>query len=119
MFSVFCFQGAKQKFGRPAVVAGTSAEDAGHSRNQAGAFDGKLHGLIKGELNHVFSPNFVANLKYSHYDQGFGLDPFGRHRRSGIRRPDRCGVARRLDLVPERAPVEHLQRRLQLLHGQP
>ena len=77
MFSVFYFQGVKQKFGRPAVVAGTSAEDASHSRNQAGAFDGKLHGLIKGELNHVFSPNFVANLKYSHYDQGFGLIPSG------------------------------------------
>ncbi len=77
MFSVFYFQGVKQKFGRPAAVAGTSAEDASHSRNQAGAFNGKLHGLIKGELNHVFNPNFVANLKYSHYDQGFGLVPAG------------------------------------------
>ncbi len=77
MVSVFYYNGVKQKFGRPATLTGTSSEDSGHSRNQDNLYDSPLHGLIKGEINHVFGPNFVANGKYSYYDQGFSLTPVG------------------------------------------
>jgi hypothetical protein len=77
MFSAFWFLGQKQKFGRPNPVIGGLTEEASHQRNQAGAYPSKLHGFLKFEDNHVFSPNFMANVKYSYYSQGFTLTPVG------------------------------------------
>lgn len=80
MFSVFYFNGMKEKFGRSATPTGSvsvGSEDASHTRDQASAYDNPLHGLLKAELNHVFNPSFVGNVKYSYYDQGFSLTPEG------------------------------------------
>jgi carboxypeptidase family protein/TonB-dependent receptor-like protein len=75
MFSTFYYLGNKEKFGRPA--AGSLSEEATHPRNQGGAYPSKLHGLVKVEDNHVFSPNFMANVRYSYYSTGFSLSPIG------------------------------------------
>jgi hypothetical protein len=77
MFSVFWFNGDKSKFGRPNPLSGTTSEAASHTRDQGNQYEGPLHGMFKGELNHVFGPSFVANIKYSYFDSGFGLIPEG------------------------------------------
>src|SRR4029453_10730808 len=77
MFSLYWFNGVKEKFGRAVAIPGTTSEEASHTRNQTGNYDNGLHGFFKGELNHVFSPAFVGNVKYSYYDQGFSLTPQG------------------------------------------
>lgn len=73
-FSVYYFNGAKEKFGRPASAL---SEDASHSRNQGNAYPGWLHGFLKVEDNHVLSSNFMMNLKYAYYGSGFSLTPQG------------------------------------------
>ncbi len=73
-FSVYYFNGAKEKFGRPASAL---SEDASHSRDQGNAYPGWLHGFVKVEDNHVLSSNFMMNLKYAYYGSGFSLVPQG------------------------------------------
>ncbi len=77
MISILWFLGSKEKFGRPATLVGTSSEEAGHSRNQAGLYDSPFHGFWKAEWNHIFGQSLMANAKYSYYDQGFSLTPVG------------------------------------------
>jgi Carboxypeptidase regulatory-like domain/TonB-dependent Receptor Plug Domain len=77
MFSLYWFNGVKDKYGRAVSIPGTTSEEASHTRNQTSLYDNGLHGFFKGELNHVFSPSFVGNVKYSYYDQGFSLTPQG------------------------------------------
>jgi hypothetical protein len=72
------FQGAKEKFGRPGFGSafGLSEPDTA-LWNQGGVYPSGPHGLIRVEDNHVFSPNFVLNLKYGYYGTGFELAPRG------------------------------------------
>jgi hypothetical protein len=79
MFSAFWFNGEKTKLGRPGYGGyGVGAEEVTHSRDQGAAYEnGWPHGFLKVEDNHVFSPNFMLNLKLSHYNQGFSLTPQG------------------------------------------
>src|SRR5262245_955909 len=78
MFSAFWFLGQKVKLGR-ANSRGLGTETASHTRDQGGIYsdDSWPHGFLKIEDNHVFSPNFMLNVKLSHYNQGFGLVPQG------------------------------------------
>ena len=78
MFSAFWFMGSKIKLGR-ANSRGLGTETASHTRDQGGIYsdDSWPHGFLKIEDNHVFSPNFMLNVKLSHYNQGFGLVPVG------------------------------------------
>jgi hypothetical protein len=78
MFSAFWFLGQKIKLGR-ANSRGLGTETASHTRDQGGIYsdDSWPHGFLKVEDNHVFSPNFMLNVKLSHYNQGFGLVPVG------------------------------------------
>src|SRR5262249_11429809 len=75
MVSLFYFLGAKEKFGRSPGVEGVEPDS--FLWNQGGAYKDGPHGLLKAELNHVFSPNFVLNLKAAHYNTGFGFTPRG------------------------------------------
>jgi hypothetical protein len=85
MVSAFYYNGVKEKYGRPVDNAApplseslaVGQEDASHTRNQAQAYDGPLHGFFKGEWNHVFSPQFLGNVKYAYLDSGFTLAPVG------------------------------------------
>ena len=76
MFSAYWFLGQKIKLGRP-NTRGLGTETASHTRDQGGIYsdDNWPHGFLKIEDNHVFSPNFMLNVKLSHYNQGFGLVP--------------------------------------------
>ena len=78
MFSAFWFNGKKIKIGR-ANNLGLGTETASHTRDQGGIYsdDNWPQGFLKVEDNHVFSPNFMLNVKLSHYNQGFGLVPQG------------------------------------------
>jgi hypothetical protein len=79
MFSAYWFLGDKIKLGRP-NTRGLGTETASHSRDQGNVFeDGSKypHGFLKVEDNHIFSPNFMLNVKLSHYNTGFGLAPEG------------------------------------------
>ena len=78
MFSAFWFLGDKIKLGRT-NNRGLGTETPSHTRDQGGVFadDNWPHGFLKVEDNHVFSPNFMLNVKLSHYSQGFGLVPQG------------------------------------------
>jgi hypothetical protein len=76
MFSVFYFNGVKEKFGRPVNTSGAT-DTQPHTRDQGNAYPGWLHGFGKVEDNHVFGPNFVMNLKYAYYGSGFSLTPEG------------------------------------------
>jgi hypothetical protein len=78
MFSAFWFLGQKIKLGRT-NNRGLGTETASHTRDQGGIYsdDSWPHGFLKVEDNHVFSPNFMLNVKLSHYNQGFGLVPVG------------------------------------------
>jgi hypothetical protein len=77
MLSAFWFLGAKEKFGRPNPVIAGLSEEASHQRNQGGIYPSRLKGFYKVEDNHVFSPNFMANVKYAYYGTGFTLTPVG------------------------------------------
>jgi Carboxypeptidase regulatory-like domain/TonB-dependent Receptor Plug Domain len=79
MFSAYWFFGDKIKLGRP-NPRGLGTEAASHTRNQGSIFEAGSnypHGFLKVEDNHVFSPNFMLNVKASHYNTGFGLVPVG------------------------------------------
>jgi Carboxypeptidase regulatory-like domain/TonB-dependent Receptor Plug Domain len=73
--SVFWFLGSKTKDGR-AVGFGVEEADS-FLWNQGSDYVGGPHGFTKAEINHVFSPNFFLNAKYSYYNTGFGLHPRG------------------------------------------
>jgi carboxypeptidase family protein/TonB-dependent receptor-like protein len=89
MFSAYWFMGEKVKLGR-ANARGLGNETPSHTRDQGGIYsdDSWPHGFLKVEDNHVFSPNFMFNVKLSHFNQGFGLVPQG-----GL------GLAEGLDIV--------------------
>jgi hypothetical protein len=76
MISVLWFNGEKQKFGRGTGDAQVLAPSA--TWNQGNAYpEGKPHGLLKFENNHVFSPTFFLSSKYAYYGTGFSLEPAG------------------------------------------
>jgi hypothetical protein len=79
MVSGLFFNGKKLKYGRD---PGLGVQlDAGALWNQGNGYEdfipGNLHGMWKFEVNHVFSPNFYLNGKYTNYDTGFSLAPSG------------------------------------------
>jgi hypothetical protein len=78
MVTVSYFNGEKIKEGRPGYGSafGLSEPDSA-LWNQANSYPSGPHGLIKIEDNHVFSPNFVLNLKYGFYGSGFSFTPRG------------------------------------------
>jgi hypothetical protein len=73
MASLFYFNSEKTVAGR-SPASGLN-ENTGNLWNQGNAYDGNLHGLIKAEWDHTFSPNFFMTGKYVHFDTGFGLYP--------------------------------------------
>jgi hypothetical protein len=77
MVSAFYFLGSKQKFGR-SPGSGLQEED-GFLWDQDNAFtDGGLPGgMWKAQVDHTFSPNLFASVKYMYYDTGFTLAPRG------------------------------------------
>jgi len=78
MLSAYWFLGEKIKLGRP-NNRGLGTETPSHGRDQGGVYeDGNYpNGFLKIEDNHAFSPNFMLNVKASHYNTGFGLVPIG------------------------------------------
>jgi hypothetical protein len=74
-FSVFWFLSEKIKIGRqpglPLTFSEQSVWDQGNLNSEF--MPGNIPGLLKFELNHVFNPNFIMNVKYSNHDGGFVL----------------------------------------------
>jgi hypothetical protein len=77
MVSAFYFNGAKQKFGRSPGLGLQWEDTALWNQDNAYDDDWRPNGLSKIEINHVFSPNFFMNAKYSNYNTGFTLAPRG------------------------------------------
>jgi Carboxypeptidase regulatory-like domain/TonB-dependent Receptor Plug Domain len=79
MFSAYWFLGDKIKLGR-ANARGLGTETASHTRDQGNVFEEGSswpHGFLKLEDSHVFGPSFTVDVKFSHYNTGFGLVPQG------------------------------------------
>ncbi len=79
MVSGLFFNGKKLKFGRDPGL-GVQLDDSALWNQGSGYEDfmpGDVHGMWKFEVNHVFSPNFHLNAKYTNYDTGFSLAPRG------------------------------------------
>jgi hypothetical protein len=74
-FSAFWFNNEKIKQGRqpslPLQYSEESVWDQGNRYSEDTLFG--VPGLLKFELNHVFSPNFIMNFRYSNMDSGFEL----------------------------------------------
>ncbi len=73
--SVFFFNGKKVKNGRSPGL-GLQWADSGlwdQDNLYSDFMPGNIHGLLKFEINHIFSPDFFMNVKYSNYDNGFTL----------------------------------------------
>jgi hypothetical protein len=78
MINVLWFQGAKEKFGRSPGTSGIVFDAPTATWDQGGAYvDGKPHGLLKFEDNHIFSSNLFVSGRYAYYNTGFGLVPKG------------------------------------------
>jgi len=78
MISVLWFLGAKQKFGRATNDVGSGREASTATWNQDNFYpEGRPHGLLKFENNHVFSSRLFLASKYAYYGTGFILDPRG------------------------------------------
>jgi len=75
MVSLFYFLGAKEKYGRSPGVEGVEPDS--FLWDQGGEYKNRFHGLFKGEVNHIFSPNFFVNVKGAYYGTGFGFTPRG------------------------------------------
>jgi hypothetical protein len=78
-FSAFWFQGKKTKIGRDIgdPIGGIQQTEQTVVDQGDRLSDDTLlgvPGLLKFELNHVFSPNFMVDVRYSNNDSGFGLD---------------------------------------------
>jgi hypothetical protein len=73
MISAFYFNSEKSVAGR-SPGSGLN-EPTSILWNQGNVYTGSLHGLIKAEWDHTFSPNFFMTGKYVHFDTGFGLIP--------------------------------------------
>jgi hypothetical protein len=75
-FSGFFFNGKKSKIGRASGIFGFQ-EDALSLWDQGNQYENfmplDIHGMLKFEVNHIFSPNFFMNVKYTNYDTGFEL----------------------------------------------
>jgi hypothetical protein len=74
--SAFWFNNEKVKLGRdPGYGLEISEETTLDQGNRNAEFMPlNIPGLLKFELNHVFNPNFILNVRYSNHDSGFGLD---------------------------------------------
>jgi hypothetical protein len=73
-FSGFFFNGGKSKIGRASGILQENAENLWDQQNAYADFmPFDIHGLVKFEINHIFSPNFLMNVKYTNYDTGFEL----------------------------------------------
>jgi hypothetical protein len=78
MVTVTYFNGEKIKEGRPGYGSAFGLQEPDAALwNQANAYPGGPHGLLKFEDNHVFNPNFVLNVKYGYYGSGFSFTPRG------------------------------------------
>jgi hypothetical protein len=78
MISVLWYLSAKEKDGRLTGDAGILREARTATFFQGGTYeDGRPHGLLKVEDNHVFSSNLFLSGKYAYYNTGFVLDPLG------------------------------------------
>jgi len=76
MISAFYFLGTKEKYGR--ATAGTGLQESDQTlADQGGVFPSGPHGFYKIEDNHIFSPNFYVDAKYSYWGTGFGFTPRG------------------------------------------
>jgi hypothetical protein len=76
MLSVLWYLSAKEKDGRLTGEALREARTA--TFFQGGTYvDGRPHGLLKVEDNHVFNSNLFLTSKYAYYNTGFILDPIG------------------------------------------
>jgi hypothetical protein len=71
--SFFYFINSKVKNGRS--PGGSLQHLDEHLYDQGGAYTGQPHGLIKGEWNRVWNPNFTSSIKGASYDTGFTLAP--------------------------------------------
>jgi hypothetical protein len=78
MVSVLWFLGAKEKYGRSPGTSGILFDAPTATWDQGGAYnEGKPHGLLKGELNHIFGGSLFVTGRYAYYNTGFGLAPKG------------------------------------------
>jgi hypothetical protein len=71
--SFFYFINSKVKNGRS--PGGSLQHLDEHLYDQGGAYTSQPHGLVKGEWNRVWNPNFTSSVKYANYDTGFTLAP--------------------------------------------
>ena len=78
MFNVLWFLGAKEKHGRSPGDGGILFDAPTATYEQGGLYvDGRPHGLLKFEDNHIFSSNLFVSGRYAYYNTGFGLFPNG------------------------------------------
>jgi hypothetical protein len=72
--SLFWFNGKKTALGRR---FGTLQAAESALLDQTSQYEGflpfDLHGMLKLEVNHAFTPSLLLNLTYTNYDSGFGL----------------------------------------------
>jgi hypothetical protein len=77
MLSLLYFRGSKLKFGRFVGGLGVNNEQDSFLRDQGNGGKYPLYGIANFEWNHVFNPNFFANVKLSRQNTGFSLTPRG------------------------------------------
>jgi hypothetical protein len=78
MVSGLWYLSAKEKDGRGTGDAGILREARTATFLQQGSYEeGRPHGLMKIENNHVFSSNLFLGARYAYYNTGFVLDPIG------------------------------------------
>jgi hypothetical protein len=77
MISLLYFNGGKLKYGRFVGGLGVNNETDSFLRDQGNGGKYPAYGIFNMEWNHIFSPNFFANLKLSRQNTGFSLTPRG------------------------------------------
>jgi hypothetical protein len=77
LVTAFWFNSEKTKLGRdpgPGGIQNSEETVVDQGNRNAEFLPLDVPGLIKLELNHVFSPSFMVNVRYSNHDSGFGLE---------------------------------------------
>ena len=78
LVSVLWFQGAKERYGRSPGRSGLVTDAPTATWDQGGAYvEGRPHGLLKLEDNHIFGSSLFVTGRYAYYNTGFGLVPEG------------------------------------------
>ena len=78
LVSVLWFQGAKEKYGRSPGRSGLVTDAPTATWDQGGAYvEGRPHGLLKLEDNHIFGSSLFVTGRYAYDNTGFGLVPEG------------------------------------------